>query len=343
MQALEFLAGVVAVLALGAALATQLLSRNVERRFPPLGEFAETDGIRLHYFDIPAGPSADLAPMVFVHGASGNARDLMGAFGDRLKGRGRMIFVDRPGAGYSGRTGGNDAAPDLQAGYVAALLDRLAIGKAVIVGHSLGGAITAAFAVQHPEKTAGLVFIAPATHPWPEAQISWYYKLANLPVLGALFAHTVAVPFGNLKYRSVVREVFAPDRVPNSYSHRSATRLVLRPANFLHNARDVGDLHANVERLSLRYGEIRAPTVIITGDRDNTVLADIHSVGLQRDIEGARLVWLENTGHMPTYSATDQIIAEIERLNADIRSKPASGPLPRRGEPQIPDRPSLAT
>lgn len=341
MQAVEFLAGLLLLLLAGAALATRLLSGIVERRFPPLGAFAEIDGVPLHYFDVAASEPADLLPMVFLHGASGNARDLMGAFAEPLRGRGRMIFVDRPGAGYSGRLGKRDAAPDLQARYVCGLLDALGIDRAVIVGHSLGGSVAAAFAIHHPDRTAGLVFIAPATHPWPGAEISWYYRLANLPVLGPIFAHTFAVPAGNLKYRSAVRDVFAPNKVPGDYWKRSATRLVLRPGNFLHNAVDVGALHDNVRRLAPRYGEIRVPAVIISGDSDNTVLADLHSTGLERDIEGARLVWLKNTGHMPTYSATAQIIVEIEQLNDDIRA--AARPDAPGGGRQMPDRPSLAT
>jgi pimeloyl-ACP methyl ester carboxylesterase len=41
-----------------------------------------------------------------------------------------------------------------------------------------------------------------------------------------------------------------------------------------------------VTRVAPRYPEIKAPTVIITGDSDSVVLAHIHSEGLARDIEG---------------------------------------------------------
>ena len=334
MASFELLTGMVAAVAILLVILTLILEWIVEARYPAVGAFTEINGMRVHYVDIPEGAAADLAPMIFIHGASGNARDLYGAFGDRLKGRGRMIFVDRPGAGYSGRASAADAAPDAQADYVAGLMEQLSITRAIIIGHSLGSAVAAAFGVNHRDKVAGLVFIAPATHPWAGVDIGWYYRLANTPLLGWLFIHLIAVPFGHLMYHGAVKEVFWPNRAPHDYAHRSATRLVLRRANFRHNARDIGRLNDNVARLSPRYREITAPTVIITGDRDGVVAPDLHARGLARDIEGARLVWLKDIGHMPTYSNTDEIIAEIEWLNGRIREIEAA---------QMPERPSLET
>ena len=42
---------------------------------------------------------------------------------------------------------------------------------------------------------AGLVLLAPATHPWPGG-VTWYYDLAARPVVGPLFSWTVALPVG---------------------------------------------------------------------------------------------------------------------------------------------------
>lgn len=302
--------------------ATRWLAWQAEQRFPPAGQFATVNGVRLHYIDVPAARQrAELLPMVFLHGASGNARDPHGAYGELLSGRARLIFVDRPGAGYSERGGPGMEAPDAQARLVAGLMRHLGIERAVIVGHSLGAAVAVAFAVNHPDRTAGLVLTAPATHPWPGGAVTWYYSIANLPVIGRAFAETLAVPFGNLLYRRTVKEVFAPNPVASNFDGRSGTQLVLRPDNFRHNARDVGSLFHHVSRLAPRYKEIKAPTVIVTGDSDKIVRADIHSEGLARDIGGARLVWLERTGHTPNYTAPGAIVAEIERLNQRVMAR----------------------
>jgi pimeloyl-ACP methyl ester carboxylesterase len=311
----------IAVVCAGCLLITRIMARRVEARYPPLGSFLPVEGINIHYIDVPANMEPELEPMVFIHGASGNARDLMGAFGDKLHGRGRMIFVDRPGAGYSERGSVESASPVRQGRLIASLMTKLGIGRAVIVGHSLGGAITAAMAVEHPDKVAGLVFLAPATHVWPGGDVTWYYDVTNFPLLGRLFSETLAVPFGQLLYRSAVKEVFRPNRVPPDYDERSATKLILRPASFRFNARDVGALFGAVEQMSRRYGEIKAPAVIISGDSDDVVSTQIHSISLNQDIAGSRLVILPGMGHTPAYAATGRVIAEIEELNRVISAR----------------------
>lgn len=327
MVTIKMLFWLIAAVGAGGVSMTRFMARRVEARFPPVGSFLPVDGINIHYIDIPANNDPELEPMVFIHGASGNARDLMGAFGEILRGRGRMIFVDRPGAGYSERGSNEYANPARQGELIAGLMTQLGIERAVIVGHSLGGAIAAAMAIEHPEKVAGLVFLAPATHVWPGGGVTWYYDITNLPLLGRLFSETLAVPFGQLLYRSAVKGVFRPNRVPPDYDERSATKLILRPANFRHNARDVGALFGAVEKMSRRYCEITTPAVIISGDSDDVVSTEIHSTSLNRDIAGSRLVVLAGMGHTPAYAATGRVIAEIEELNREIsaRRPPAAG------------------
>ena len=322
MAFLKIAAALLLVLVLGLALATELIKRRVEARFPPIGKFVSVNGNMIHYIEVEAGADADLPPLLFIHGASGNARELMGAFAESLKGRARMIFVDRPGAGYSGRKGDADRMPETQADYFSGLLKELKIDKAIIIGHSLGGGMAAALAVRHPEQVAGLVFIAAATHPWPGGDVDWTYDVANLPVIGWWFAHLVVAPAGHFKYPRALENVFRPDKVPADYAALSGTRLVLRPDNFLANAADVGSFWEASKRLSPLYPSITAPTVILSGDQDDVVLEHVHSDGLHRDIKGSRLVWLKGAGHMPTYTRTAEIIGEIERLAAEIRIRP---------------------
>ena len=131
----------------GLFLFTHMYSFVIEQQYPPVGKFADVGGFKLHYVDIPAGPGADLPTLVFIHGASSNLLDQKLAFETPLKGRGRLIFVDRPGHGYSQSGGTQYNTPAKQAEAIAALLDKLSINKAVIIGHSYGGAVTAAFAV----------------------------------------------------------------------------------------------------------------------------------------------------------------------------------------------------
>ncbi|PBC10857.1 alpha/beta hydrolase [Mesorhizobium sp. WSM3859] len=283
----------------------------IERRSPPAGEFAEINGARIHYVHIPAPAGADLPPVVFIHGASANLMDQMLPLKLLLEGRAEMLFLDRPGFGWSER--GDNETLAKQADTIAALMDRLGIEKAVIVAHSFGGAITTAFARQHPEKTAGLVFVSPATHPWPGGATAWYYKLTAMPVVGWLFSETLAYPAGMLRISDATACVFSPNNPPDDYIGRASIPLVLRPSAFRANARDVAQLYDYVRAASPAYRGIKAPTVVISGDRDKVVYATIHSVGLERDIPGAELVWVRNLGHKPDWIAPDLVVGAIEK------------------------------
>jgi pimeloyl-ACP methyl ester carboxylesterase len=295
--------------------------RSIEKAHPNIGTLTDVGGYRINAVHLSRPDSADLPPLVFIHGASGNLRDQVEAFAEPLKGRAEMLFIDRPGHGYSERGGPDNAFPSGQADALAKLMERLGIGPAIIVGHSFGGAIAAAFAVRHPQKTAGLLFLAPATHPWPGG-VDWYYTLAATPILGWIFAHALVIPAGLRRLEQGTIGVFSPNPRPKDYVEKTAPALVLRPSVFRNNAEDVANLLDYVKRESPRYREISTPTVIITGDRDDVVLAELHSIGLQRDIKGAELITIQNLGHKPDYIATDVAIAALEQLAGAARDLP---------------------
>ncbi|MFN3501540.1 MAG: alpha/beta fold hydrolase [Allorhizobium sp.] len=320
----------IAVLA-ALAIATQLRARAIEAKTPNIGELIDVGGFRLNALHVPASPEADLPPIVFIHGASGNLRDQAGAFLQPLRGRAELLFVDRPGHGYSERGGKENDTPDGQANAIARLMEEKGIERAIIVGHSFGGAITASFGVLHPDKVEGLVFLAAATHPWPGG-VDWYYHLASAPVIGPIFCHTLALHAGMMRIEPATEHVFAPNPRPDTYLEDSGPALVLRPSTFRSNAKDVAGLHAYVSTFAPRYREIMKPTVVITGDSDEIVLEEIHSKGLARDIQGSELVWIAGLGHKPDYIVTEIVIAALEKIAGEERDLQA---MARAVEPQL--------
>ncbi|MEO0919513.1 MAG: alpha/beta hydrolase, partial [Pseudomonadota bacterium] len=266
---------------------------RIERQHPPIGDFKTVNKTRLHYVDIVPTEPVDTPPVVFLHGASGNLNDQRMIYEPLLRNKTRLIFLDRPGHGYSARGPKSNAYPDGQASTIAALLEELNIKSAIIIGHSFGGAITASFALNHPEKTTGTVFLSPVSHPWPGG-INWYYDFTAIPLIGWLFSETVALPAGLGRIESGTACVFAPNIPTADYAQTMGAKLVLRPSHFRDNARDVANLYDYVVETSPRYSEIKSPSVIITGDKDTIVLASIHSIGLERDLDKSELIWIEN-------------------------------------------------
>lgn len=298
----------VLILALAAGLATYtfIKTQEIRRKYPPAGSFIELDdGLRMHFHYRAAGGAAKAAvkplpTLVFIHGASGNAWDQMGAFLPYLEGKADLLFVDRPGLGYSDRGARHDD-PMEQARSIGQLMARLEIDDAVIVGHSLGAAVTAALALECPDLVRGTVFLAPATHPWPGG-VSWYYSLAAMPVVGEIFSWTLTLPVAEQVAPKSMMHVFSPEQAPENYNEMIRLPLLFRPASFRANARDVAGLKEHVSAQSARYPEIDQPSLVFTGDKDTVVWPSIHSDGLERDLPHVKKILLPGAGHMPHHT-----------------------------------------
>jgi pimeloyl-ACP methyl ester carboxylesterase len=295
-----------------AAIVTFIGAALIERAHPPVGRFVEVDGCRQHVLELGA---RDGVPLVLLHGASCNLADMRLALAERLAARYRVILIDRPGLGWSERPAAGASSPGVQAGVLRAVLDRLGVGRAILIGHSWGGALALAFALDHPERVARVVVLAPPTHPYPR-RATWLFELMALPVFGWLFAHALALPFGAVEIGPGLRGAFLPQRPPPGYLRRAASMLVLRPATFLANARDVAHLKAFLAGQVARYPTLATPLTILTGDQDTIVSHRRHAKALAAAVPGARLVVLPGIGHMPHHAATDRVIAEIDEIVA---------------------------
>ncbi|MEZ5822372.1 MAG: alpha/beta hydrolase [Xanthobacteraceae bacterium] len=280
-----------------------------ERAHPPQGRMVEVAGGTLHVVEL--GPR-DATPVVMLHGASSNL-EVMRPLADRLSQAHRVILVDRPGHGWSTRAKFSDSTPGPQARMISQALDRLGLGKAVVVAHSWSGALALRLALDHPERVAGLVMLAPVAYPWPGG-VSQYNYAVTTPAVGPLLAHTVMLPLGLLLADSGARSVFAPQPMPENFVKDSATRLLLRPREFVANAFDLVTLRAAMAEQASRYSDVTVPITIIAGDADKTVSTHIHSQPLARTAKNTRLIVLNGVGHMIQYAAPDLVVSEIEAM-----------------------------
>ena len=119
---------------------------------------------------------------------------------------------------------------------------------------------------------------------------------------------------GLLLVGPAARGVFLPQQMPDGFVKNSATRLLLRPREFLANARDLVRLKPAVVAQAPRYAEIRVPTTIISGDVDKTVSTNIHSRPFAAAVPDAKLIVLQNVGHMVQNAAPDLVISEIDAM-----------------------------
>ncbi|MGQ0681765.1 alpha/beta fold hydrolase [Bradyrhizobium sp.] len=280
-----------------------------ERAHPAQGRMVEVEGARLHVVEF--GPRG-ATPIVMLHGASSNL-EVMRPLADRLAQSHRVILVDRPGHGWSSRASVADSTPEPQARMIAEALKKLGVPPSIVVAHSWSGALALRLALDHPERVAGLMMLAPVAYPWPGG-VSQYNYAVTAPVIGPLLAHTITLPLGLLLAESGSRSVFAPQAMPEGFVKDSATRLLLRPREFVANAWDLVTLRAAMAEQAPRYANITVPITIIAGDVDKTVSTHIHSQPLAKTAKNTKLIVLNGVGHMIQYAAPELVVAEIEAM-----------------------------
>lgn len=310
---LGILIGLPAVLLASGAVATLVLTARADRQFPPQGEFKTVEGTRIHLLAAGQG-----RPVVLLHGANGAVQDWTASIFEPLSRKYRVIAMDRPGHGYSERpTGGGVVTPEVQARLIRGALQQIGVEKPILVAFSWSGSLALAYALAWPDEVAGVVMLAGAAYPWP-TPVSPIYRLPNVPVIGPLFAHTLAMPVATLLIDGFVHGAFAPSPVAGNFG-KAGLALALRPGSYRANAEDVYYMKPFLLAQSERYGTLKPPIAILHGDSDGVVGLEIHSRALAAAAPHATLEVVPGAGHLLHHIVPDRVLATIDAMAARTR------------------------
>ena len=254
-------------------------------------QYRVIDGSRIRLIDSGSG-----TPVVFIHGFGASMYEWRYQLPPVVGAGYRVIAFDNRGFGFSDKPthGYTNAA---YARLVVSLMDSLGIASAVLVGHSMGGAIAAEVALAHPDRVRGMVLIDAAGYGfhWPGV-----LKIARWPFIGA-----IATAFrGRWFTGRIVRATFADPRkvteadvdqyyapVPGPQFAR-ALRGVLREFRF--------------DTLAGRLSAVQTPTLIMWGNADRWIgMSD--GTRFARDLPRSEFVLLEHTGHDAPEESPDQV------------------------------------
>lgn len=290
-----------AVSGLGLSLYSSRIARHAEDVVPPDGRFLDVDGARLHYIDVGSqtGPT-----IVMVHGLGGQLRNFSYALVDLLKDDYRVIAVDRPGSGYSTATGGGTPGIIGQGAIIADFIEKLGLDRPLLVGHSLGGAISLAVGLDHPERVRALALIAPLTQPQETVPDS-FRGLARIPSGARLaFAQILGTPLSRLTAKKTLAGVFAPEAVPEDFVTRGGGVLSARPIAIAAAAADLGAVNDDLTAMVPRYGDVSVPTRILFGRQDAILDPALNGHRTAAAIAGAKIDTIEG-GHMIPITAPE--------------------------------------
>ncbi|RYY27972.1 MAG: alpha/beta hydrolase [Sphingomonadales bacterium] len=265
---------------------------KIDKALPAEGQRMQVDGVDFHYIDL--GPR-DAPPIVMIHGILSNWRVFTYALAPAMARDHRVVVIDRPGWGHSRLTGARlDIAAQGEA--IVALIDRLGLKKPLLVGHSMGGAVSLAIALAHPDKIRGLALIAPYTQPIerpPEA-----FKGYAVPgPLRAPIAWTIAIPIAMRTGKTKTVAVFHPEPVPEDFALRGGGALAVRPAGFQSGAYEMGMAKGAMDVQSPLYPKLKMPVSILYAHGDSLLDPELHGTDTAAAIPGATIEIVEG-GHM---------------------------------------------
>ena len=235
-------------------------------------------------------------PLVFLHGFP-LSRGAWQKQIDGFRSAYRVIAPDLRGFGASETLPG----PTTMAQYatdVRALLQELRTGPAVLIGHSMGGYVTLAFARQFPEMLRGLVLVGTKAGADSAEAAAGRRALAEKVktdgvqvVVEAMAPKMLAAGNRDVRMGEEVRAIMASSK----------------PLGV------VGALLGMAERpdATALLAHIAVPTLVITGE-DDTLVPPAESKKLAEAIRGARLEVIARAGHLVGFEQPDQFNRALE-------------------------------
>jgi pimeloyl-ACP methyl ester carboxylesterase len=266
----------------------------------------EADGLTVHYKKAGQGEPV----LVLLHGFGSSTfswREVMAP----LSKFGTAIAFDRPAFGLTERllpgqwVGENPYTAEAQVRLTIALMDRLGVQKAILVGNSAGGSIAMLTALRFPERVQALVLVSPAIYGGGGAP-SWTRPLLRLPQVQRLAPLLVRFLVSRLE-GSLPSAWHDPSKIgPEVWV---GYKKPLQADNwdrafweFTAAGRPL-DLEKHLDRITM-------PTLVITGDDDRWV-PTAQSVRLAGELPNAQLAVIPNCGHVSQEECPEEFMEAV--------------------------------
>ena len=279
---------------------TTIISLKIKRSIPKFGKITRLEDAEIHWYDSGQG-----RPIIMLHGLGGNLRNFTYALTERLDNDFRVIAIDRAGSGWSRRSKPVIATLQEQARILSEFIEQERIEKPLIVGHSLGGAIALAFALEHRKQISGLALICPATQPVDRVPDIFRFLNITSPALRFFVAYTFSSFIGILTRKNTFQIAFAPEPISDNFSIEGGGDLALSSRAFIKTSEDLIFALSSAPLLAGREKELDVPTAILFGEQDKILDVKLHGQKFA-ELSGAKLKILNGKGHMLPLTQPDE-------------------------------------
>jgi 4,5:9,10-diseco-3-hydroxy-5,9,17-trioxoandrosta-1(10),2-diene-4-oate hydrolase len=247
--------------------------------------FADVNGIKIHYNEAGSGPA-----LICTHGGGpgANAWDNTRWAFDALAEKFRVILMDLPGFGESQKLVSREGVPmdvfcsRLQVG----LMDQLGIDRTHLYGSSAFSATALRFGIEFPDRV-GKIIIQAYTPGGGHGGTDGLKSLATF----------AANPVRENMVKMVEYFVPRPELRPDSFID-SRFKMALTPGHLESRKEFSGGANGD---LMPDIGKLKAPVLILWGDKDGVIPAEDVFGALERIPNSQAHVWGDNTGHFVCY------------------------------------------
>jgi proline iminopeptidase len=270
---------------------------------------AHTEQVDLAYETL--GKAGMALPVIAINGGPGLTHSYMvqNDLWDRVAKNRLVVFYDQRGTGASKPLqAGATQSMDAQVADLDAVRNKLGLDKVALVGDSYGGLVAMAYAAAHPEHVARLVLSDSPGPTWKSIvhllpQVFPDVQEQNAKEEQQLGASTDAAARAGL--RNHFRMIFYSPEKRDAYMSKMGG-LGFEPAVSEAVSKATADLD-----LTSKLGGFHFPTLVINGRYDMNV-APLTAWRLAHDIPGAKVVFFEKSGHLPSYEEPEKYISVLE-------------------------------
>lgn len=260
---------------------------------PRHAEVRVATGVRLHYVEQgdPNGPA-----VILLHGYSDSWVSYAQVL-PLIDKRYHVYVPDLRGHGESDRPASGYTFPNL-AGDIIAFMDAKRIKKATIVGHSMGSFVAQHVATMAPQRVEKLVLVgsAPAVRNGEVSQLQADVNVLSDPV--------------PLKFVTEFQKSVITRPVPDDFMDRVIQESMKLPARVWRDT--MAGMLAHNSTVTLT--RIKAPTLIIWGDRETVFPKRSDQEALRKAIPNARLKVYEGTGHCPNWEEPARFVTDLQEF-----------------------------
>ena len=242
-------------------------------------------------------------PTVVLLHHFGGSRRTWSAVAERLGGICLVIAPDQAGFGGSPPVAGRPFTVENWADDVISRCDALAVGRMLVVGHSMSGRVAMAIAARRPDRVVGMVLVAPSP-PTPE------------PMTDDGRASLLAAYEDRHLAEEQVRQISGS--VSDEQVSAAADDIAAADAAAWRAWAEVGSR----QDLSSLVAAVRCPVVVLSGDRDGAIATDVVEREVVAKLPQARLVRVPGAGHLLPVESPDAVTDAIRSML--VPSKPTA-------------------